>query len=142
MEHHFNGYVISDEQQRIDVQTVLDFLATSYWASRRSPERIKKSLANSICYGVYDQEKMIAFARIITDGATIYHLSDVFVLESYRGQGIAKELIDVITNTPELEWLTGVLGTKDAQGLYDQYGFVSDHETFMKRLPRARQEMN
>lgn len=137
MELQYKEYVISDDKRRIDVQTVLDFLASSYWASKRSPEKIKKSIENSVCYGVYDKDKMIAFARIVTDGATMYYLCDVFVLEEYRGQGISKKLVEVITNAPEFEWMTGILGTKDAHGLYQQYGFENDAERFMRRAPQA-----
>lgn len=138
MEISYKHYVISDDKSRIDLQTVIDFLAESYWANRRTPEKIKKSIQNSICYGVYHEDKMIGFARLITDGATMYYLCDVFVLEDYRGQGISKKLIDIITNAPEFEWMTGVLGTKDAHGLYEQFKFVRDSERFMKRLPQAR----
>jgi GNAT superfamily N-acetyltransferase len=113
-------------------------LARSYWANKRPPEKIKRSLQNSICYGVYDGEKMIGFARVITDGATMYYLCDVFILEEYRSQGISKKLIEIITNAPEFEWMTGILGTQDAFGLYEQFGFQKDPERFMKRLPQAR----
>lgn len=138
MEILYKQYVISDDKSRINVQTVIDFLADSYWANRRSPEKIKQSIKNSICYGVYHKDRMIGFARLITDGATMYYLCDVFVLEEYRRQGISKKLIDVITNAPEFEWMTGVLGTKDAHGLYEQFEFEREPERFMKRLPRAR----
>ncbi|BBI30930.1 GNAT family N-acetyltransferase [Cohnella abietis] len=138
MEYRYKDYVISDDRGRIHIPTVLDFLATSYWANRRPAEKIEKSIENSICYGVYDRDKMIAFARVITDGATMYYLCDIFVIEEYRGQGISKRLVEVITNAPEFEWMTGVLGTKDAHSLYEKYGFESDKERFMKRLPQAR----
>ncbi|MFX3632570.1 MAG: GNAT family N-acetyltransferase [Candidatus Pristimantibacillus sp.] len=136
MESIYKDYIISDDKQRVNVQTVIDFLATSYWASRRPEEAIKKSIQNSICYGVYDKERMIGFARIITDGATMYYLCDVFVIEEYRGQGISKKLIEIIANSPELESLTGLLGTKDAHGLYESYGFERDSEKFMRRMAR------
>jgi len=134
----YRQYVISDDKSRIDVQTVMDFLAGSYWANRRPPERIKKSIENSICYGVYDRDNMIGFARVVTDGATMYYVCDVFVLEAYRGQGIGKKLIEIITNAPEFEWMTGILGTRDAHGLYEQFGFERDGERLMKRVPQAR----
>ncbi|WP_274648763.1 GNAT family N-acetyltransferase [Paenibacillus humicola] len=92
MEVSYKQYVISDDKTKINVQTVIDFLAESYWANRRPPEQIKKSIQNSLCYGVYDQDKMIGFARIITDGATAYYLCDVFVLEAYRRQGIFEKI--------------------------------------------------
>lgn len=139
MEYRFKEYVISDDPKRINTQTVIDFLATSYWASSRSLEKIKASIQNSICYGVYDKDKMIGFVRIITDGATMYYLCDVFVIDDYRGQGISKKLVEIITNAPEFEWMTGILGTKDAHKLYEKYGFERDGERFMRRQPQARQ---
>ncbi|MFC3746566.1 GNAT family N-acetyltransferase [Paenibacillus sp. GCM10012306] len=140
MEYPFKEYVISDDQQRIHVPTVIDFVTTSYWGNKRSPEKIKKSIQNSFCYGVYDEDKMIAFARLITDGATTYYLCDVFVLEDYRGQGFSKKLIEVITNSPDFEWMSGVLATKDAHGLYNQYGFEIENDRFMRRPAQGRQQ--
>lgn len=65
-------------------------------------------------------------------------MCDVFVLEAYRGQGIGKKLIETITNAPEFEWMTGVLGTRNAHGLYERFGFERDGEQLMKRVPQAR----
>ncbi|MFF2907549.1 GNAT family N-acetyltransferase [Paenibacillus sp. NPDC057934] len=140
MEYPYKKYVISDDQERVHIPTMIDFVTTSYCGNKRSPEKIKKSIQNSVCYGVYDEDKMIAFARLITDGATTYYLCDVFVLEDYRGQGISKKLIEVITNAPELEWMSGVLATKDAHGLYSQYGFEIENDRFMRRQPQGRQQ--
>lgn len=138
MEGIYQKYVISDDPTRIDVETVVDFLATSYWANKRPPEKIRQSIQNSLCYGVYDEGRMIAFARLVTDGATMYYLCDVFVLDEYRGQGISKKLIESIVNAPEREWMTGLLGTRDAHGLYEQFNFSTDSERLMRRLPQAR----
>lgn len=137
MEVQYKNYVISDDKTRIDVQTVIDYLARSYWAHNRPVEKIKKSIANSACYGVYDGDRMIGFARIITDGATMYYLCDVFILEAYRKQGISKKLIETITNAPEFEWMTGLLGTKDAHGLYEQFGYHKEGDRYMRRAPQA-----
>lgn len=68
MEVTYKNYIISDDKTRINVQTVIEFLASSYWANKRPPEKIKRSVQNSICFGVYDGDMMIGFARIITDG--------------------------------------------------------------------------
>ena len=138
MEAAYKNFIISDDKTRIDVLTVIEFLASSYWADKRSAETIIQSIQNSICYGVYDGEKMIGYARIVTDGSTMYYLCDVFILEEYRKQGISKMLIEIITNAPEFEWMTGILGTRDAHGLYEQFGFQKEQDKFMKRPPQAR----
>ncbi|MBR2566952.1 MAG: GNAT family N-acetyltransferase [Paenibacillus sp.] len=140
MEVYYKDYLITDDKEKIDKQVVLDFLAQSYWANKRPTERILKSIDHSNGYGVYHQGKQIAYARVVTDGATVYYLCDVFVLKEYQGQGIGKKLIETITNLKEYEWMTGILGTKDAHGLYEQYGFERDQERFMRRMPQGRRE--
>ncbi|HUC90400.1 MAG TPA: GNAT family N-acetyltransferase [Paenibacillus sp.] len=80
----------------------------------------------------------MGYARIVTDGATVYYLCDVFVLEEYRGQGVGKKLVEVIVEAEQYEYMTGILGTKDAHELYVQYGFEKDAERLMRRPPQGR----
>ena len=138
MEVKFGEYTINTDKSLLDLNTIKDFLATSYWANRRPADRIEKSIEGSICFGVYHNSKQIGFARIVTDGATIYWLGDVFILEEYRGKGIGKKLIETITESEELYHLGGILGTADAQGLYEQFDFVREPEKCMVRRPRPQ----
>jgi ribosomal protein S18 acetylase RimI-like enzyme len=138
MEILYNDFLISDDKVKINRQCVLDYLAQSYWANRRQPERILKSIESSHCYGVYYNNNQIGFARIVTDGSTMFYLCDVFVLKEYQGQGIGKKLVEDIINSEEYEWMTGILATLDAHGLYEQYGFERESERFMGRLPQER----
>ncbi|WP_160042659.1 GNAT family N-acetyltransferase [Paenibacillus sp. USDA918EY] len=138
MEVSFKNYLISDDRFKINREIVLDFLSKSYWAKNRAPERILKSIETSHCYGVYCEDNQIGFARVITDEATFYYICDVFVLEEYRGQGIGKKLIETIVHSERYEWMTGLLGTADAHGLYEQYGFEKDPERYMRRAPQSR----
>ncbi|WP_127588343.1 GNAT family N-acetyltransferase [Paenibacillus koleovorans] len=130
-----NELLISTEKSKLNLDTIMGFLAKSYWANKRSPDKMKMAIENSICYGVYIGDKQIGFARVVTDHATMYWLADVFVDEAYRGQNIGKQLIETITTSPELKNLMGVLGTRDAHGLYEQYEFNRDQERFMRRMP-------
>ncbi|WP_370636471.1 GNAT family N-acetyltransferase [Cohnella sp. CFH 77786] len=130
----FGTYLISDDKSRLDLETVLGFLQRSYWAKAREAERTKKAIENSRCYGVYDAEgRQVAFARVITDGATAYYLCDVFVDENHRGSGIGKAMVEAIIGSEELKGITGMLATADAHGLYEKYGFVKDAERFMRK---------
>ncbi|TCZ80875.1 N-acetyltransferase [Paenibacillus albiflavus] len=133
MEIKFNDFLISDNKALLDLKTIKDFLRRSYWANRRTEDNIERSIENSICYGVYHEGKQVGYARIITDHATMYYLCDVFIDEAYRGNGIGKKLLECITTSDDFRNLTGVLRTQDAQGLYQQFDFVTDSESFMVR---------
>lgn len=133
MEVAYNGYLISDDKEKIEPQVVMDYLARSYWANTRPAARILKSIENSICYGVYREGRQVGFARVITDGATTYYLCDVFILEDHRGQGLGKKLIETIVHSEEYDGMVGILGTLDAHGLYEQYGFVRSPDRYMVR---------
>ncbi|WP_441874589.1 GNAT family N-acetyltransferase [Paenibacillus sp. 2TAB26] len=95
---------------------------------------IKKSINNSVCFGVYDGDKQVGFARVVTDFATMYYLCDVYIDEEYRGAGLGKKLVEVITE--QFEGMMGLLGTLDGHGLYEKYGFMKNTERFMNRRPR------
>lgn len=138
MEVTYKEYLISDDKSRLDPEVVISFLSRSYWANKRPEERTRKALKNSICIGVYTEGKQVGFARIVTDMATIYYICDVFVLEEHRGKGIGKKMIETIVNSEDYEWMTGLLGTLDAHGLYEQYGFVRELKSYMKRIPQRR----
>lgn len=137
-----NGYLISDDKNLLNLETIKGFLARSYWANRRTNERIEKSIQNSICYGVYQDGKQIGFARVVTDHATMYWLCDVYIDKDYRGQSIGKKLVDSITKSEELKDLMGILGTRDAHLLNEQYGFEADKERMMRRMPDYVRNMN
>ncbi|MFK7694158.1 GNAT family N-acetyltransferase [Paenibacillus sp. HJGM_3] len=129
-------YTISTDKSRLDVGVIKGFLERSYWGKHRAEETIiRTSIDNSLCYGVYDGGRQIGFARVITDFATSYYLCDVYIDEDYRGKGVGKSLIEAITTSDELKNVQGILGTKDAHGLYEQYGFARDAERFMRRVP-------
>lgn len=115
---------------------VHEFLRRSYWAQNIPSETVRRSIENSLCFGLFKAEKQIGFARVVTDYATFAYLCDVFVIEEFRGRGMSKWLMETILAHPELQnlrrWL---LATKDAHGLYGQFGFTAldAPEVFMER---------
>ncbi|MCL2002862.1 MAG: GNAT family N-acetyltransferase [Oscillospiraceae bacterium] len=135
MELRYNDFLISDDKSLIQIDRVYELLKTTYWAKNRSKEIVDKTIENSLCFGVYKDDVLIGFARVITDYAAVYWLGDVVVDERYRGQEIGKALIDFITKHKQLESLLGLLGTKDASGLYEQFGFKICGDIQMYRLP-------
>lgn len=131
MEHFENEYYFSDSKSLLSIDRICYLLSQSYWANTRAKEKIEMSINNSICYGVYHNSIQVGFARVITDFATMYWLCDVIIDKEYRGKGLGKRLVGLITGSEELKGLRGILRTRDAHGLYEQYGFVRDGEHFM-----------
>lgn len=120
-----NGFIISTDKSKIDLKAVHDFLSNSYWAKGIPVDTVKKSIENSLCFGIYQSDQQVGFARVISDFATYAYLADVFVLEEYRGKGLAKWLMEVIKAHPQLQGLRKfTLATRDAHSLYAQFGFT------------------
>jgi nitroimidazol reductase NimA-like FMN-containing flavoprotein (pyridoxamine 5'-phosphate oxidase superfamily)/GNAT superfamily N-acetyltransferase len=120
------GITISTDRALLDLEAIHGFLAGSYWAAGVSRETIARSIANSLCFGAYDDGKQVGFARVISDYATYAYLADVFVAESHRGRGLGKALIAAVVAHPNLQGLRRfMLGTRDANGLYRRFGFRS-----------------
>jgi GNAT superfamily N-acetyltransferase len=113
----------------IDFPTLYAWLGEAYWSKNRSRETIDKSIANSDIYVALEDGKMVGFARIVTDKATFAWLCDVYVHPDHRGLGISKAIMDVALENPEYETVRWMLATRDAHGLYEQYGFTTSTET-------------
>ena len=127
--------VIDSDPSRLDLDVIHGFLSSSYWAKGIPRETVERAVRNSLCFGVYDDGKQVGFARVVTDQATFAYLADVFILESHRGRGLSKALVAAIAADPRLQGLRRwVLVTRDAQGLYAQYGFkpLASPDRFME----------
>ena len=119
-----DGFTISTDRSKLDREAIHEFLAGSYWATGIPRDVVDRSIEGSLCFGVFDGERQVGFARVITDSATFAYLADVFVLESHRGRGLAAWLMECILAHPELQGLRRwMLLTRDAHPLYRQSGF-------------------
>lgn len=123
MKWEFEGFTINTDKSLISADRVKELLSDSYWASERPKEVIEKTIMNSFCYGVFNDQKLIGFARVVSDYATVFWIGDVYIDKGYRGKGLGKRLVKCIIETPEFKNLRGILGTKDAHGLYEKFGF-------------------
>ena len=128
---------IIEGADQINTDEVVKLLRTTYWANKRSKEQIRKSMDNSVCYGVYldDEQKLIGFARVISDFATTWYLADVIIDPAYRHMGFGKILVSHIVSQPEYAGLRGFLFTRDAHGLYEKYGFKTVDGRAMVKSP-------
>ena len=118
-------YYISTDRSRIDLKFVHDYLSgKSYWARGRSMELVKKSIDNSLCFGLFHGDRQIGFGRVATDYVVFAWLMDLFIDPEYRGKGLGKLLIEQILEYPDLQTVNGIgLRTEDAHDLYSKYGF-------------------
>ncbi|WP_237391659.1 GNAT family N-acetyltransferase [Paenibacillus dendrobii] len=124
---------ISERKDLLQLDRIASLLHGSYWAKNRPADMIRSSIENSICFGLYDKEVQIGFARVVTDLVTMYYLCDVIVDEAYRGRGLGKQLVASITSDSRLEHLHGILVTEDAHGLYEKFGFVRDPDRTLRK---------
>ncbi|MBF9253310.1 GNAT family N-acetyltransferase [Pontibacter sp. 172403-2] len=134
-----NNFYITTDKDQLDIDLIVDFLQNkSYWASARNRETIERSINNSFCFGVFDENrKQVAFARVITDFAVYAWLLDVFVLEEYRGKSLGKLLMQNVFSHPDLQGLKRWgLATNNAHSLYKKFGFtsLSNPEIMMEKI--------
>ena len=125
-EHHHDGFTVSDDPSRLDIDAIHDHLSHhSYWAEGIPREVVARAVANSLCFGLYDGERQIGLAQMITDRATFAYLCNVYVLPDYRGKGLGKWLMRSVMDHPDLAGLRRMhLVTRDAHELYRPLGFT------------------
>lgn len=133
-----NALEISTDKDRLDVERIHRFLTSeAYWSRGIPRETVERAIAGSLCFGGYLDGHQVAFARVVTDGATFGYLADVFVLQEHRGQGHAKALMAAVMAHPKLQGLRRfTLAINDAHGLYASFGFTAPARprTWMEKL--------
>lgn len=137
MSHYQKGeFTISTNPAKLDLEVIHGYLSRSYWTPGIPKETVRQSIEHSLCFGLYEKDTQIGFARVITDKTSFAYLADVFVLETRQGHGLGKWLIHCIINHPDLQGLRRwLLATRDAHGLYAQYGFtpLAKPDTIMEK---------
>lgn len=119
-------YWITTDTQRLDVDAIHAYLTRSFWAEGIPKATVAKAVANSLCFGLFDGSAQVGLARVVTDRATYAYLCDVYVLETHRGRGLGKWLIETVMAHPDLQGLRRFqLVTRDAHGLYSRHGFAA-----------------
>ncbi len=124
MEWSRDTFTVSCDPRKVDRQAVADFLVSSYWATGIPRSTVDKSIDASLCFALLQSQRLVGFARVVSDQATIAYLGDVFVLPEYRGRGLGKWLIQCVLSHPQLQGLRRwILITRDAHELYAPLGF-------------------
>lgn len=134
-EYRRDGFVISTDPSRLDVAAIHAYLTRSYWAEGIGLELVRAAIAGSYCFGLYRDGEQAGFARVITDHATFAYLCDVYVLETHRGAGLGRWLMECVMASPRLQGLRRwSLVTRDAHALYRQVGWstVANPDGYME----------
>jgi len=137
IESHRESFTISTDPARLDIDAIADMLTRAYWAKGRTREVIALYLQYSLTFGVFEGDRQIGLARIVSDYTTFAWLCDVFIHENYRGFGLGKWLMETVHNHPDLQGLRRwMLATRDAHGLYEQYGWtpLANAERWMEKF--------
>ena len=130
-------FKIVDGLDEMKLEDIVRLLRMTYWADKRPVEQIDKSVHNSSCYGVYieAEQKLVGFARVISDFATTYYLCDVIIDIDYRNNGLGTALMSYIEQLPQYKGLRGILITRDAHNLYKKFGYeVLNDRAMVKSL--------
>jgi GNAT superfamily N-acetyltransferase len=130
-------YLISSDPAHVDVDAAHAFLSASYWSPGIPREVVARALANSLCFVLLCNGRQVGLARVVTDKATFAYVADVYVLEQHRGKGLSKRLMQAVKDHPDLQALRRtLLATRDAHGLYAQFGFkpLAAPDRFMEVL--------
>ncbi|HEX8636991.1 MAG TPA: GNAT family N-acetyltransferase [Pyrinomonadaceae bacterium] len=123
-----NGeFIISTDRSGLQIERIHKFLTEeSYWAKERTLQQTKTAIENSLMFGVYENQSLIGFARVVTDYATFAYIGDVFITKEFRGRGLSKWLMETIVGYPDLQNLRRwILATRDAHALYEKFGFAA-----------------
>jgi GNAT superfamily N-acetyltransferase len=130
-ERRQDGAVVSTDRSRLDVDLVHRVLSTTYWAKGIPREIVERSIAGSIAFGLFERDRQVGFARVVTDLATYAYLADVFIVEECRGRGLGDWLVESILLHPQLQGLRRfALITRDAAPLYARHGFAPPESPF------------
>jgi GNAT superfamily N-acetyltransferase len=109
----------------MDLDAIHAYLSVSYWSPGIPRDVVARAIGGSLCFGLFDPERQVGFARVVTDRATFAYLCDVYILEGHRGRGLAAWLMEAVIAHPHLQGLRRfVLATRDAHRLYEKFGFV------------------
>jgi len=132
-----NNYAVSDEKSKLDINFIHSFIRNSYWGKGRSLEDVTETIENSDCFGIYDNNEQIGFARVVSDHVIFAYLFDVFIIEEYRGRGLSKILLNAVFESPKYKKVRKwYLATRDAHELYKKFGFqpLAKAERLMEKV--------
>ena len=128
---------VSSDKTKLNVPFIQKFLKDIYWAAGRTIEEVQTTIDASFCFGIYQDDEQIGFARVVTDYVVFAYLMDVFIDKNHRGKGYSSVLIDAMMKEPQLKQVKiWRLATSDAHFLYEKFGFkpLAHPEKMMEKI--------
>ena len=112
---------VSTDPDLMDLEMIHSELSDSYWARGRTMSEVKRTIENSISFGLYSEEKQIGFGRVLSDSVVFAYLMDFFILQEYRGRGLGTFFMNKIFENEKLKdvqaWLLATREHSLRQGL-------------------------
>ena len=129
MTQYFDEFYMTDAKRTIldRYREVNQLLRQAYWAKDRDDQTMYRAIEHSQNFAVFETEsdRLVGFARVVTDYATVFYLCDVYVEEAFRGRGLGKKLVEwIVVHEDKFVGINGLLKTRDAKKLYEEFGFV------------------
>jgi GNAT superfamily N-acetyltransferase len=138
-----DGMDVDCDPARLDLDVIHGFLTEVYWAAGRSRHGIERAIAGATNFGLYETASgaMIGYGRVVSDHVTFAWMTDVFVLEGWRGRGLGTFLVECMMEHPTLgaETVSWNLGTRDGKALYAKFGFEETAPGHIMRRRRSRE---
>jgi GNAT superfamily N-acetyltransferase len=131
------AYEISTDRRRLQLDVVHGFLRTAYWCRSVPRVVVERAINGSLCFGLYHGTGQIGFARVVTDRVTFSWICDVFIAEEHRKRGLGTWLVSCVVVHPWVRHTRCTLGTRDAHGLYEKFGFVRHERMVRPADPRV-----
>lgn len=133
------------QKEKIDFEQLQNLLKIgAFWAQERDREDLKIAIANSNpVVSIWDEDRLIGFARATSDGVYRAAIWDVVVHPNYRGLGLGGKLVETVLSHPQVNRVERVyLTTTHQQSFYQHIGFEYNDTTTMVLHNKSLYQLN
>ena len=134
-----DGYRVTTDRAEVAraLPAALALLREEHWGGGVDADTLARAARNSVCFALTAGDRLVGFARVVSDLATYAYLTDVVIAADARGAGLGEWLVRCVLAHPQLQRLRRVaLLTRDAPALYERLGFVhgAGDRHYMERI--------
>ena len=118
---------IREGYKNMDFERVTEMLSKTIWSPGIKIKDVKLGAKNSaLVVGVFYDNIQIGYARVVSDIIKFAYISDVYVDENYRHNGIATKMMNYILSHKSMKKIFRWYLRSAADELYKKVGFVYD----------------